>query len=159
MSIQAVLYSNSSERGADRLPVSRASTLRTEQDKPVDVLIEDVSAGGFRLRGPIGFESGQSVRIGLPGIGIRTAQVVWTGQGAAGCMLDQGLSADDLRTVLTFEGAVVEGAFPSFAAAEEDAYRSPYSPRRRLAMIVGAAAGSWVLVLGMVALARGVASL
>ena len=139
MSVHATLYSG--DRGAERLAFDRSSTLRTEGDTPVDVLIENVSLTGFRLRAPAMLATHQDIRVGMPGIGIRSAHVIWTDQGTVGCMFDRPLGQPELDTVMAFDSAVV-AELPELSA------------RRRLAIIIASAIGAWLLCIALVGLVR-----
>lgn len=80
--IRALLWD--SRRSSERHNVERLSTVRNE-GIPSDVAIDNLSLTGFHLSGISALMEGDVINIGLAGVGIREARVVWTGEDAAGC--------------------------------------------------------------------------
>lgn len=143
------------ERTEDRVPVARPSTLRGPNGDPGDVLIEDLSTTGCRLATATDHAIGDEVMIGLAGVGIRQAQVVWAEEGHIGCAFDEPLSLNDIQKT-RFAETVAEGRFGNLpTAAEEDAedgaQGSDFSPRMRLAIIGSLAVASWLAIGGVAA--------
>ena len=91
--IAAKLYP--SDRATDRIVVNRPSTLRDHTGAPLDVVIENISEGGCRLRCDRAMDVEGDIRIGIAGIGIRHAQVIWNEGDILGCAFDNPLSQSD----------------------------------------------------------------
>jgi len=149
--LHAILYRV--DRAAERLPVERPSTLRGPDGKPVDATIDDLSLTGCKLAVPASAAIEQEVMIGLAGVGIRTARVVWSEADQIGCEFDTPLTNAELQTV-QFARTVEEGRFPSLPTqivdAPEDSAGTPrLAPVARLAIIGGLATASWALVGGI----------
>ncbi len=151
--LQATLYQI--DRGAERLNVERPSTLRGRDGKPVDATIEDLSITGCRLTLPDSETIGEYVMIGLAGVGIRSAQVIWSEANNIGCAFDKPLTAAELETVQVAQ-TVAAGHFPAppvlILPNLEDIAETPKLPlHMRVGIIIGLALASWVLVGGFVA--------
>ncbi|WP_176592680.1 PilZ domain-containing protein [Sphingobium sp. EM0848] len=141
------------QRKFDRHPLNRASTLRSDDGKPVDVLLENMSLTGFKISTSADLAIGEAVIIGLAGVGVRSARVVWSENGQAGCAFDQPLTALELeetekaQTVITGafrseagdDGAVPDMLFAGMATPVSPRLRSRY----RLALIMFATVASW----------------
>lgn len=146
--LQATLYRI--ERTAERLPVERPSTLRGPDGKPIDATIEDLSITGCRLTLPASASIDEEVMIGLAGVGIRAARVVWSRSGQFGCAFDKPLTMAELQ-LAQFARTVEDGRFPPLPALPELAPRdfqaaAEFPPIVRLAVIGGLASASWALV-------------
>lgn len=151
--LQATLYQYS--RTAERLPVERPSTLRSEDGKPIDATIEDLSITGCRLTLPTDASIGDDVMIGLAGVGIRSAMVIWSDANQVGCAFDKPLTMAEFQTV-QFAQTVAEGRFPAPPSqpSHDLAYTQSTSklpPAARLAIIFGLATASWALIGGIAA--------
>ena len=157
--IHAQLWS--SRRATDRAGVNRASTIRQDDAlRPLDVIIGDLSSGGCRVLGePLPL--GEHVTIGLPGVGARPAQVVWTRDGSNGLAFHHPLTGEDIdiareadTLVAGYFGPTIGGE--ALAAAHgaslatsmfPDADADILSGRRRIGIIVGATIGFWGVAL------------
>ncbi|WP_298394720.1 PilZ domain-containing protein [Sphingobium sp.] len=136
------------QRTVDRFVVNRPSTMRDQEGAPIDVVIEDISETGCRIRSDAPPMIDDEIRIGIAGIGIRSARVIWNDDRSFGCTFDDALTANDVA--MTLEAAtLVQGAFEKngIAAAPETRPADELGPRAKLLIIVGAAAFSWVLFL------------
>ena len=72
-----------------RIEVSREAKLVTSHGVEHDVLITDVSAGGFRLRTPVTMPIGEHVFLRVDRYGDFPAQIRWAlGQDAGGVFLE-----------------------------------------------------------------------
>ncbi|MFC3699050.1 MAG: PilZ domain-containing protein [Pseudomonadota bacterium] len=154
MSVRATLYSDN--RGAQRMQLDRASTLRDGEDTPFDVQIEDISLTGFRMQLPFEILPDQATTIGVPGVGIRAVRIVRVEGTIAGCAFVQPLNRAELDTILRFDSSVVQENFKYQAApaniAEKDgselsADTASLSPPQKLAIVAGAALTIWLLIL------------
>ena len=154
MSVRATLYSEN--RGAQRMQLDRASTLRDGEDTPFDVQIEDISLTGFRMQLPFEILPDQATTIGVPGVGIRAVRIVRVEGTIAGCAFVQPLNRAEPDTILRFDSSVVQENFKYQAApaniAEKDgselsAETAGLSPPQKLAIVAGAALTIWLLIL------------
>ncbi|MFC3441723.1 PilZ domain-containing protein [Sphingobium rhizovicinum] len=137
------------ERTVDRFVVNRPSTMRDQEGAPIDVVIEDISETGCRIRSDAIPAIDDEIRIGIAGIGIRNARVIWSDDRSFGCTFDDALSAHNVA--MTMEAAtLVQGVFekPGIGPAPEATPDGALGPRSKLLIIVGAAAFSWLLFLG-----------
>lgn len=145
------------DRAAARRKVSKGSTLRGEDGAPRDIVLEDLSLTGFRVSGHDGLAAGDPILVGLAGVGVREATVVWSNDHAAGCEFLAPISSVEMdRTVSA--NTVVQGSF----AWSRDAGRTQmpeqtppqrFSLRGRLAIMAVGAVGTWVVVIGLARLA------
>lgn len=134
-------------RSANRHDVQRASTLRSGDGTPVDVLLEDVSTSGCRISGAPDLRPGEAILIGLAGVGARPAHIVWAGEGEAGCAFDQPLGAEELDKVQRAQ-TVITGDFPAAPVIAEG--REPRLRfRARLGVIALAIVLTWSVVAGL----------
>ncbi len=158
MGIAARLYQDG--RWAERHSVELEATLRDSDWAPVDVTIEDLSNGGFRVVAGAELKVGDAIALGIAGTGTREATVVWGTAGIYGCEFVTPLSDADLRAAVSGPAAtpiafpktplptppppapVVEGW--SASVKEEK-----FSVRTRLAIIVGSAVLAWMLVFAL----------
>lgn len=111
-------------RTAPRRWLGRPSTLRGQDGTPTDVQIDDLSTKGCRLTTAPGLALHDHIHIGLPGIGSRAAQIMWLGDGVAGCQFAVPLTAQDVERVQETRSIVarifniappVDGAAPTRA--------------------------------------------
>lgn len=138
---------------ADRLSVELDATLRDARAQPIAVEIEDISASGFRMQTTTALAVDDEITIGIAGLGTRAAIVVRRQDGDYGCLFFQpvpqaeidALRLGPLETVTPFGPA---RAFAPAAAPEIERY--PVG--RRVAIILGLATASWVVVGGIIAL-------
>ncbi|WP_066716442.1 PilZ domain-containing protein [Sphingomonas pituitosa] len=158
MGIAARLYQDG--RWAERHAVELEATLRDSDWAPVDVTIEDLSHGGFRVVAGAELKVGDAIALGIAGIGTREAKVVWGTAGIYGCEFVAPLTDADLRTAVS--GPVATPiAFPKTPLPTPQAtppvvegWRAPaqeekFSVRTRLAIIVGSAVLAWMLVFAL----------
>ena len=77
MTVMAQLYlASDDERSGDRATVALAGTLRESDGTPLDVTILDISTTGVRVISPQVLPVGDTLRIGIAGIGVSQVQVV-----------------------------------------------------------------------------------
>lgn len=159
MSVRATLYSDN--RGAQRMQLDRASTLRDDDDTPFDVQIEDISLTGFRMQLPFEILPDQALTIGVPGVGIRPVRIVRVEGATAGCIFVQPLNPAELDTILRFDSSVVQENFnykagPANIAEKDGSALSEeavgLSPPQKLAIVAGAALTIWLLIVAAISL-------
>lgn len=159
MSVRATLYSDN--RGAQRMQLDRASTLRDDDDTPFDVQIEDISLTGFRMQLPFEILPDQALTIGVPGVGIRPVRIVRVEGATAGCIFVQPLNPAELDTILRFDSSVVHENFnykagPANIAEKDSSALSEeavgLSPPQKLAIVAGAALTIWLLIVAAISL-------
>lgn len=104
MALAAKLYRD--ERVADRQTVNLDATLRKLDQHPVDILIEDLSATGFRMVTDASLALGVQVSVGISGLGRRDARVVRRGDDHYGCEFLVAIGAADVARAQTVETIV-----------------------------------------------------
>lgn len=139
------------ERSSERLAIGRPSTLRGPDGKPVDVRIEDLSATGCRLGIPFSLQADEEVMIGLPGVGMRSARVIWTEAGQAGLAFADPISFTDVEETRAADPLmhVDFRTLPSLSAITRLDTEGAFTPRLRLGLILTAAVGSWIIMTGI----------
>lgn len=151
MVILAKLISDA--RNAERFPVELDATVRNAAARPYDVVIENLSATGFRMVGGPPMTIGTEVSIGFAGIGVRAARLTRLHEASYGCEFVVPLSAEDLSTALVAElGAPI--AFPArpgqaWLADAPEPHVEPYSPQTRLALAVLVPIALWGAIVGI----------
>lgn len=137
------------ERTSERLPIGRPSTLRGRDGGPVDVRIEDLSATGCRLSTRIGFCVDEQVMIGLPGVGMRGARVIWAAGHEAGFAFDAPVSLLEVEEARVSD-PVVQVDFRPFpgrpSAAAPATAEKAIAAQSRLGIILASGLGAWALV-------------
>ena len=139
------------ERTSERLPVGRPSTLRASDGDPIDVRIEDLSTTGCRLNTPMPVEIDEEIMIGLPGVGMRPARVIWQQEDEAGCAFIAPLAYADVEATRTSETLmhVDFGTRPIPSIALDVPLEGEFvSPRAKLFVILGGALAAWALMAG-----------
>ncbi|MGR6331244.1 PilZ domain-containing protein [Sphingomonas sp. XXL09] len=153
MSFVAKLYED--DRSAERYPVLLDGTLRNPQAEPQDVVIDDLSATGFRTATARGLAVGDTITLGIFGVGLRTARVQRADDGHYGCQFVVPLTAEELASALAGLAPPEPIRFPapelnSAAAVDQPAQREwSLSPRMRILCVTAAGIGPW-MVLGLV---------
>lgn len=153
MSFVAKLYED--DRSAERFPVLLDGTLRNPQAEPQDVVIDDLSATGFRTATARGLVVGDIITLGIFGVGLRTARVQRADDGHYGCRFVAPLTAEELASALA--GLVppdpIQFPAPELVAAakvDQPAVREwSLSPRMRVLCVTAAGVAPWLL-LGLV---------
>lgn len=147
------------DRRADREALDVAGTLRHLRNVPIDVVIEDLSATGFRMRTRADLSLQERVMIGIPGIGQRAAYVV---RHAAGCFGCEFVEAIDPRlvampsTVQSVVEANFGGQLDTALVREWSLVNPPQIERlsqvHRLLIVSGLGIAGWLALLGAVSL-------
>lgn len=143
-------------RSAARRPVAIAATLRDVERRPFDVAVTDLSETGFRVPSAADLSPGTVITLGVTGLGMRPARVIWRKAGSYGCefvqpisevALDQaaaGLAREPLRLQTTpIFTPVVNGA-------EQTVF--PLPAPLRAALVLSMALASWAAIKGVAAL-------
>lgn len=137
------------DRRDDRHELGRVSTLRGGDGLPLDVLLDDISATGLRLSQAPELLEGEGVVIGIAGVGTRSANVIWSADGTAGCEFHAPLSREELEITQRIRATVAEfpGTIAVPASQEEEAPSfSRLRFRTRVAVIAASMAGGWLIV-------------
>ena len=151
-SSSAVLFVGS--RAAERRSAGFDSTLRDAQNLPIDISIVDLSRSGFSMQTVPGCEIGDSISIGIPGVGTRTAWIVRDDFGLMGCSFGTFLTENELARALAREISSLV-AFPGAACLASDLNSfepdiTPYSRRTRVVLLIGIGLLSWAAVVSAV---------
>lgn len=101
MALAAKLYRD--ERMADRQTVNLDATLRKPDDRPVDILVEDLSATGFRMTGADALSLDALVTVGISGVGRREARVVRRSDDHYGCEFLVPIGAEEIARAQTVD--------------------------------------------------------
>jgi hypothetical protein len=139
------------DRSSTRRKVGKGSTLRGEDGAPRDVVLEDLSLSGFRISGHDRLSPGDEIAVGLAGVGVREATVIWSDDRGAGCEFLKPITPVDVDNTLS-ANTVVRGDFTwsrnigQTNSAEQSAPRR-LSYRRRLAIIGVGAVGTWAILI------------
>jgi hypothetical protein len=151
MSITAILIDD--DRNAERFPVELDATVRNASAHPFDVLIEDLSATGFRMVGGPPMEIGTPVSIGFAGIGVQPARLTRLHDNSYGCEFITALSPAELSAALT-AAPVTPIAFPTpppqaWLSDVPEPHVEPYSSQTKLALAVTVPIVLWGLIAGI----------
>lgn len=153
MALAAELYldSQSAEaRSSDRRDVDIDATIRDQHERPVDVTVTNLSRAGFAVEAAIDLPVDHELAIGIAGVGIRPATVVWRAGQLYGCRFTRALTPSDFERALIAENVVAAdfaprptGAQPELEAAAmfRPEYKLPLPAR--FAVIVGSSALLW----------------
>jgi hypothetical protein len=137
-------------RGAERQRVALDSTLRNADAEPFDVMVEDLSATGFRVPAVADLMIGDMVTIGISGIGLRRAVVVRASDDKYGCQFLQPIDASAMTAAMdgvinrpiTFpRGRSIDIPLPAPVTKR-------FSVSTRALIIVGSALVCWMMILG-----------
>jgi hypothetical protein len=86
-------------RKAERRIVNIAAALREEGVKTAEVVVIDVSTGGFKAESEEAIEEGTEVWLKLPGFEVRRSRVVWARGKEIGCEFQSALHSSELEMV------------------------------------------------------------
>jgi len=148
MSFVAKLYQD--DRLAERHAVTLDGTLRDAQAEPHDVVIDDLSATGFRTVAIAGVAVGDVITLGIFGIGLRSAAVLRESDGHYGCQFFVPLNASELSFALAglsppdplpLPGTAL---FPAAGASEPQAGEWSLSARARILTVLAAGTLPWL---------------
>lgn len=96
MALTAKLYREDDNRTAERHPVHLDATLRVDDHRPIDVMVDQLSATGFRMSCAESLPIGAPVSLGVAGLGRQTAHVVRRAGDRYGCRFDRPLAQHPL---------------------------------------------------------------
>jgi hypothetical protein len=153
MSFVAKLYQD--DRLAERHAVTLDGTLRNAQAEPHDVVIDNLSATGFRTAKMAGIAVGDVITLGIFGIGLRSAAVLRESDGHHGCQFFVPLNASELAFALAGlsppDPLPLHGAALSRPAGAGEARATEWSlsARARILTIMAAGTLPW-LGLGLI---------
>jgi hypothetical protein len=155
MGLAAQLYQDAQDaRRAERFPIGFDATLRDPAHVPLDVVVEDISATGFRMITDADLAAGADIRLGLAGIGVHRAQIVWHANGIYGCAFVTPLTSADLNIALSAPSSApvtLPGVGPSAQASfDADVDEQPVRklpPPVRLLVIVALAITAWIVTI------------
>lgn len=151
MALVAKLFSN--VRAAERYSVSIDGTLRNARAEPQDVVIDDLSATGFRTNAGLNVAVDDEITLGVFGVGLRAARVLRACDDGFGCQFLVPLNQSELASALggltppepiRLPVANLTRAVGAGAVVEAE---WSLSPRLRVATIVAVGVVPW-LVLG-----------
>lgn len=155
MALNAKLYQT--DRSAERHSVNLDGTLRDSSMAAFDTTIEDLSATGFRTLPITALDIGETISLGLSGLGLRKARVVRAEARGYGCEFLMPLGVDELKVALS--GVSSEPIpFPASAFATglsadmPEPFVEPFSKRTRLAVAASLVVASWGGVIGVMKL-------
>ncbi|HEX7856078.1 MAG TPA: PilZ domain-containing protein [Sphingobium sp.] len=133
------------DRSAVRTQVDKASTIRTGDGVPLDVVIENLSHSGFKIECLANLAVGEEIALGLAGVGVRAAIVLWSNGSTAGCRFNDPISQAEMEATIAastvIDASNVWGPLPSENAAVP---QRRYSTRRKLALVLAATLAAWV---------------
>ncbi|MBI0477206.1 PilZ domain-containing protein [Sphingomonas sp. MA1305] len=149
MSFVAKLYED--DRSAERYPVLLDGTLRNPQAEPQDVVIDDLSATGFRTATARGLAVGDTITLGIFGVGLRTARVQRASDGHYGCQFVAPLTAEELASALAGLAPPDPIRFPApelgaSVAVDQPVREWSLSPRMRVLCITAVGVAPWLLL-------------
>ena len=151
MALVAKLYND--ERLAERYPVRLDGTLRDTSAVPQDVVIDDLSATGFRTTSATVLSVNDVITLGIFGVGLRSAQVSRKSGDSYGCQFLEPLTAQELASAL--QGLTppapipmpvqLQAGTPIEASAPLNDHRK-LSPRLRILFIMAVAIIPWAII-------------
>lgn len=146
-------------RDAERHAVMIDGTLRNARAEPQDVVIDDLSATGFRTKFASGLAVGDVVTLGLYGAGLRSARVMRESEGRFACQFFVALTGNELAFALA--GLATPEPIP-FSASDplptntvcetlhetgrSATSRPSLSPRSRILILTCVAIGPWLAI-------------
>lgn len=139
------------DRQADRFGVNRRSTLRAGPGHAVDAIIQDLSACGCRIHGQFSLRPGETIQVGLAGVGARTATVVWSDGDVAGCEFAQWLSYEEIKQTSTAQTLIdVDFRGTENAISTSDVAVQPRLKfRARLGLILAGGLFGWLTLIAL----------
>jgi len=153
MAIAAQLFRD--DRGAERHSVGFDATLRDPDRMPLDVVVEDLSSTGFRVLTSADLAPNAEIGLGLAGIGMQRARVIWRAGNSYGCEFLTPLKGDDLRAALSAPSSEPVALRPAddrgagIAASATPGARQGLSPRARLFAIIASAIAAWAVAVAV----------
>jgi hypothetical protein len=157
MALKARLIRDSRE--GKREAVDVAGTLRHVRNVPIDVIVEDLSTTGFRVRTDARLGLDEKVTVGIPGVGQHAASVVRRTSDGFGCEFITPIAPQHVSAP-SYARSVVEvdfgGQLDPVTVSEWSRANPPEVQRlsrgRRLLIVGGLGVAGWLAVLGIVSL-------
>ena len=87
-------------RKAERRIVNMAAALREEGAKTSNVIVLDISGGGFRAEVSDDIHEGSEVWLKMPGFEAKRSRVVWRREREAGCEFESPLHDTELQLMI-----------------------------------------------------------
>jgi len=148
MKLAAKLYHLEGGRRSERVAMEVDATLRDQSKTPIDVVVLDISSTGFRVSSPNRLEEGSRISLGLAGIGMNQATVIWRSKNVYGCQFEAPLPQEDVARARSGT-SVIAGDFqvlPSSKGRQTSDSFKKYPPIARTAIIIGSSAMLWTMI-------------
>ncbi|MEG3084239.1 PilZ domain-containing protein [Sphingomonas sp. PB2P12] len=98
----AFLVDSAERRSDSRVALARTGTLRLHDEAMSrQVRIADLNRDGCRIQSAVPLLLNQQVAIGIPGVGVRDAQITWAGDRDYGCKFDRPLPPGSVTAAMT----------------------------------------------------------
>ena len=143
----ALLADGADRRAAYRPVYNRTAIIRRSDDIAREVGIGDLTRDGCRLKTDEVLEPGENIKVGIGGIGLRSAQVVWRGTEGYGCRFDHPLAPGSITAAFLPSNVSTLSYAPTQTVA---AHRKKLTARGSLVAIVAITSASWCLIASMV---------
>ena len=99
-------------RKAERRIVNIAAALREEGARRSQVVVTDISSGGFKAEVGDDVHEGAEVWLKLPGFEAKRSRVIWKRESSAGCEFESPMHERDLETLVAPRPRkIVKGVF------------------------------------------------
>lgn len=150
MTLVAQLYTDG--RGAERVAAGRDATLRDSAQRPIDIVIEDLSSSGFGMSTAEDLAVGSILNLRLAGISKRDVRVVRRFGLTYGCEFAPPLTERELALVLS-AGLVIDASFAvsddgaRFAVSGVPGSSAKLSPPMRAGVLFGSIAALWLVII------------
>lgn len=144
MTLIAQLYTDG--RGAERVSAGRGATLRDSGQRPIDIVIEDLSATGFGISTAEDIPVGSILNLRLAGISKRDVRVVRRFGLNYGCEFAPPLDERELDLALS-AGSVVDASFAISELAPLLPLDTKLSPPLRAGVLFGTIAALWLTII------------
>lgn len=93
------------QRRSTRSNILVSTTMRASGNHGIDIIIRNISSGGFMAEASGPFEPETRVRIRLPALGTLAARIVWVKDGQIGAEFSEEIPLPKLRELLAATGA------------------------------------------------------
>ena len=99
-------------RKAERRIVNLAAALREDGATTAQVVVHDISVGGFKAEAPEPMEEGAEVWLKVPGFEAKRSRVIWTKGKEVGCEFEMPLHPRELEQIVQPKPRkIVKGVF------------------------------------------------
>jgi hypothetical protein len=95
-----VVTMRSERRSAERREVNLGTTIADDAEQSAVVLVDDISAAGFRMVAAAPVSEGDVITLELPRVGRHVANVVWQEGVSFGCTFATPITASDLAQIV-----------------------------------------------------------